>query len=307
MANQELERPASVLPSTDVTTSANNPEPFVDGVSPTLDINQVRENILKRVAEPAHVDLAVETPPPGTHYDAVHHDGDHSRNCEPVAAEPNEASSLTSTTDAQGPQTGGTLVPGFFKREGDLIMRFQAGLRRLPGVEAALAVIEQSLNYISKIFTRTQEHHAAVQHDRAESGAPVGENTNHTAFTNHPTSSFLTFLDKNPSYDPLAASKNFHAGIIEAAKSLGDAAQESDEKEKQEDKERLAIEEQRTHAAAETVRMIDSMSGAPNGETQFIIQKLSGPFALSLDQAIRLARDAEGREVAQHRSKLDRE
>ena len=68
------------------------------------------------------------------------------------------------------------------------------------------------------------------------------------------------------------------------------------------------MDEHEARKAAEVVRAIDNLSGASNGETQAIINKLSGPFALSIEQAISLARDAERREIEQSdlATRLDR-
>jgi hypothetical protein len=175
-------------------------------------------------------------------------------------------------------------------------------------VDVCLVLAEKALNYVVLILRPPRElprgretvalETPSLNNQHRDYGSPSQEalgNTHHL------------LKDKLIS-DSLEASKKLHASIIKASHELGEAALQEDEREKRAELERRALDEHEARKAAEVVRAIDNLSGASNGETQAIINKLSGPFALSIEQAISLARDAERREIEQSdlATRLDR-
>jgi hypothetical protein len=170
-------------------------------------------------------------------------------------------------------------------------------LRGLPGVQTTIGCLKIAAEFVVKLLYPERPAQTAVRHQEV----PRSDNTLHTApvqLTRSPDSATFAILKLKILDDPLESSARFHAALIEAARELGEAAQRRDDKEKKEAEARMAEEDRLERLAAETVRLIDNLSGTSNGETQSIIQKLSGPFAISGDHAIRLAREAEQRELS---------
>jgi hypothetical protein len=82
------------------------------------------------------------------------------------------------------------------------------------------------------------------------------------------------------------------------ARKLAEAALEAEldeQKKKRDAEERERREEEQ---AIQKVRAIDGLNNSPNGETPYIAAKIGGAF-FSVEEAIRMARDAEQREEAE--------
>jgi hypothetical protein len=172
-------------------------------------------------------------------------------------------------------------------------------LREIPGIDACISLAQSAIEYVVSVFSPPRGVHRGDVAVKAEMVTLTDQYRDGATGIQTTLGHAFDLLDHTSALDSLEASKKLHASIIKAAHELGEAALQEDEREKRAEHERQALEDQEARKAAEAVRAIDNLSGASNGETQSIINKLSGPFAISIEQAISLARDAERREVEQ--------
>lgn len=287
MVDQELT--SKLAPLGQQHQDAGQPEvnPFDKGVSPTLDINQIRSDILRRATEPKNVeDRKIESTP--------------SENAEHPASPPKALEDPVPTPPSESTPTSRplALVGDTLRAVGARIVHVGEKLRSLPGVHTAIECFEMVAEVVSNFLNPERSTQTAVRYHEVPR-----EDITQQAVPQHlitgPDSAVIALLKLRTLDDPLASSARFHAALVEAARELGEAAQRRDDQEKKESEARVMEEERLERLAAEAVRSIDNLSGTPNGETQSIIQKLTGPFAISIDQAIRLAREAEQHELSE--------
>jgi hypothetical protein len=260
--------------------------PFPDGVAPSLNVDQVRQDILRRLT-------SAPTTPQTRDADASAHTTDQTRSNgeKPASAE--------ASTEALVPAVNKeTFLQRSLNRAKELLMKLGENLRRIPGVEACIAGAARAIEFVTALFAPPRELPKLERAlNRPDSNRSAEESPSTRQLDNTATPAIIE-LEVKPWVDPLEGSKQFHAAIVKAAHELGERAQREHEKKKKEARARLDLEQGQARKAEELVRQIDQLSGAANGETQAIISKLRGPFAISLDEALRLALEAEKRELS---------
>ncbi len=311
MSDQQTHPSPRTQTTTNIDASAIPATTFPDGSSPAFNKNTVRQAILKQLAEQTSDQAVQDTPEIELQ---AQEPAAPERNAEVVASpeqaltELAQAGSPTSQTDQLRLGASDTGLQSTPSRTNEFLAQLGASLRRVPGVDVCIVLAEKALNYVVLILRPPREVPRGREGVAAETPSFDNQHRDYGAPSQEALGNTLHLLNDKLVSDSLEASKKLHASIIKASHELGEAALKEDEQDKRAELERRALDEHEARKAAEVVRAIDNLSGAPNGETQAIINKLSGPFALSIEQAISLARDAERREVEQHdlQTQLDR-
>ncbi len=300
MAHQELENRQQSVATEGSATSAAHSVASPDGGLPSVDKSDVRYSILRQAGEGINVRATSETADLGGGSDehtTPRHDAELTSPHEHEVTYPAEASSSGTTTEQLRTEKNG---PSFLTTTGlgnQYLMRLGAALQRSPAVEACLLFAGKALAFCVSLLKPSSEALHRARTGREERTPSPKEDRAPIELNYSVPAQALLHLDKGSLLDTLDGSQKLHAAIIKAAHDLGEAARREDEREQRADVEQRTLEEHEARKAAETVRAIDNLSGKSNGETQSILNKLTGPFALSIDEAIRLARDAEHREL----------
>lgn len=312
MSDQQIHYSPPTQTMTGIDTSSIPATTFSEGASPAIDRNTVRHAILQQLAERTSDQATTDTTgiePHAQEPTALERSAD-------AVASPKQALNVLDQAESPTDQTnqprlggGGAILHSAPSRVNELLAQLGANLRRIPGVDVCLVLAEKALNYVVSILRPPREALGGRQVVAAEMPSLDNQHRDYGTPSQYGLANTQHLLKDKLVSDSLEASKKLHASIIKASHELGEAARQEEEQDKQAELKRRALDEHEARRAAEVVRAIDNLSGAPNGETQAIINKLSGPFALSIEQAISLARDAERREAEQNdlRTQLDRQ
>lgn len=311
MSDQQTHPSPRTQTTTNIDASAIPATTFPDGSSPVFDKDAVRHTILKQLAERPSGQATKDTSEIELHAQepvALERTPDVAASPEQALTELAQAGSPTGQTDQLRLGASDTTLHSTPSRANDFLVQLSASLRRVPGVDVCIVLAEKAVNYAVLILRPPREVPRGREGIAAETLSVDNQHRDYGTPSQEALGSTLHPLKDKLVSDSLEASKKLHASIIKASHELGEAALQEDEREKRADIERRVLDEHEARRAAEVVRAIDNLSGAPNGETQAIINKLSGPFALSIEQAISLARDAERREAERNdlQTQLDR-
>jgi hypothetical protein len=167
----------------------------------------------------------------------------------------------------------------------------------LPGVASAVSLWTSLVGAVTTALN-ADPNTAAHQNQGGLQLFFVGPRPDQLGQSSSRTSLAFTWPRENfllKAIDELNASKKLQAALNRASKQLGEAAMEAELDENKKKKERDERERHDKEVAIEKIKAIDQLDNIPNGETQYIAAKLGSPF-FSIEEAIRMAQDAEQRE-----------
>jgi len=293
----QMADPNDTFPFDDADTASNpDPLPVLDsGTAPTIEVDDLRRAIRdaavtctgqpllaqtaesgsalneERLAADCDIAQGISTPTHQVLYD-------HLSNDTTLTAQQRPSSSFTSLSSALLSIPGVTTFANLLSSVGRFFSNLATSSSekdRTVGSENRISYVHLLITECSSLFGRT----GSLFNDAK------------------PKNFFLNAIDTL--YDSL---KTLAKGQ-RAAQQLAEAALEAENEEKKKNRDRAERERREQSEARDKVRAIDALNGSSNGETPSISAKIGGAF-FSVEEAIRMARDAERREELEEDGKL---